>query len=181
MRTQTGRNRSPWNEPECGQLYSRAMAHWNLYDQACGASFDSTQAALSFDPRFTQAVSGGERAFRCLFLAENGWGEFKQSGPAGLPSGTVSLSAAWGTVKLRSLKIVSTYPAAAKRNDRTQVWECNCPLAARLGVRAQRADRKKKTTLISFRECNLQSQIARPPNSLRNPSAAVGPKRVVFG
>ena len=91
------------------------MAHWNLYDQACGASFDSTQAALSFDPRFTQAVSGGERAFRCLFLAENGWGEFKQSGPAGLPSGTVSLSAAWGTVKLRSLKIVSTAKSVAAR------------------------------------------------------------------
>ena len=115
MRTQTGRNRSPWNEPECGQLYSRAMAHWNLYDQACGASFDSTQAALSFDPRFTQAVSGGERAFHCLFLAENGWGEFKQSGPAGLPSGTVSLSAAWGTVKLKSLKIVSTAKGVAAR------------------------------------------------------------------
>ena len=28
-----GRNRSPWNEPECGLLYSRAMAHWNIFDQ----------------------------------------------------------------------------------------------------------------------------------------------------
>mgnify|MGYP007000041802 len=31
---QDGRNRSPWNEPECNVLYSRAMAHFNLYDQA---------------------------------------------------------------------------------------------------------------------------------------------------
>ena len=23
-----GRHRSPWNEPECNLLYSRAMAHW---------------------------------------------------------------------------------------------------------------------------------------------------------
>ena len=60
-------------------------------------------------------MSGGERAFHCLFLAENGWGEFKQSGPAGLPSGTVSLSAAWGTVKLKSLKIVSTANTVAAR------------------------------------------------------------------
>jgi len=29
-----GRHRSPWNEPECGLLYSRAMAHWNIFDQA---------------------------------------------------------------------------------------------------------------------------------------------------
>ena len=31
-----GRNRSPWNEPECDVLYSRAMAHWNIFDQAWG-------------------------------------------------------------------------------------------------------------------------------------------------
>ena len=30
---QDGRNRSPWNEPECNMLYSRAMAHWNIFDQ----------------------------------------------------------------------------------------------------------------------------------------------------
>lgn len=54
-----GRNRSPWNEPECGQLYSRSMAHWNMFDQACGHRYDSTTRALSFDPRFNVQVSGG--------------------------------------------------------------------------------------------------------------------------
>ena len=39
---QDGRNRSPWNEPECNVLYSRAMAHFNLYDQACGFAYDAT-------------------------------------------------------------------------------------------------------------------------------------------
>lgn len=34
---QDGRNRSPWNEPECNLLYSRAMAHWNMFDQSTGA------------------------------------------------------------------------------------------------------------------------------------------------
>ena len=33
---QDGRNRSPWNEPECNVLYSRAMAHWNIFDQSAG-------------------------------------------------------------------------------------------------------------------------------------------------
>ena len=30
-----GLTASPWNEPECNQLYSRAMAHFNIFDQAC--------------------------------------------------------------------------------------------------------------------------------------------------
>ena len=102
-----GRNRSPWNEPECGQLYSRSMAHWNLYDQACGVSYDSTKAALSFDPRFANAVSGGEHSFRCLFLAEGGWGQFVQTGPPGLATGSIVLSVAWGTVRLKTLTVVS--------------------------------------------------------------------------
>jgi hypothetical protein len=38
-----GRNRCPWNEPECGLLYSRAMAGWNLFDQSCGFLYDATK------------------------------------------------------------------------------------------------------------------------------------------
>ena len=33
---QDGRNMNPWDEPECDHLYSRAMAGWNVFDQACG-------------------------------------------------------------------------------------------------------------------------------------------------
>jgi hypothetical protein len=59
-----GRHRSPWNEPECGLLYSRAMAHWNIYDQAVGHVYCSQTGALSFDPRSDVAVSGGARMFK---------------------------------------------------------------------------------------------------------------------
>ena len=38
-----GRHRSPWDEPECGLLYSRAMAGWNLFDQCAGFAYDSTK------------------------------------------------------------------------------------------------------------------------------------------
>lgn len=107
-----GRNRSPWNEPECGQLYSRSMAHWNLYDQACGVTYDSTKAALSFDPRFVNTMSGGEHSFRCLFLAEGGWGQFVQSGPPDLATGSIMLSVAWGTVRLKTLTVVSKAASA---------------------------------------------------------------------
>lgn len=67
-----GRNRSPWNEPECGLLYSRQMGGWNLLDQACGFQYDSTKASVQFDPRYSP------KNFSCFFVAEAGWGEYRQ-------------------------------------------------------------------------------------------------------
>ena len=46
-----GCNRTPWNEPECDVLYSRAMAHWNIFDQACGAHGESRTRTLPTPPR----------------------------------------------------------------------------------------------------------------------------------
>jgi len=98
----SGINRCPWNEPECGLLYSRAMAGWNLFDQCCGLVYDSTKGHLGFDPR-TNATN-----FNSFVLLQDGWGEFKQAGPAGLASGTVSLEAQYGTMSLSTLQVVSS-------------------------------------------------------------------------
>ena len=98
----SGINRSPWNEPECGLLYSRAMAGWNLFDQCCGLTYDSTKGHLGFDPR-TNATN-----FSSFVLLQDGWGEYKQVGPAGLASGTVSLEAQHGTMVLSTLQVSSS-------------------------------------------------------------------------
>ena len=102
-----GRHRSPWNEPECGLLYSRAMAHWNIYDQACGHTYDSVTGALSFDPRSNASN------FKCFVVLSGGWGEFSQAGPEGLPSGELRLSVLWGKIHLRSLQVVSSAKSAS--------------------------------------------------------------------
>ena len=104
-----GRHRSPWNEPECGLLYSRAMAHWNIYDQACGHTYDSVTGALAFEPR-TIVTAGGTSHFKCFYTVHGGWGEFSQTGPAGLPSGDLTLSVLWGRVQLRSLRCAPSLP-----------------------------------------------------------------------
>ena len=114
-----GRHRSPWNEPECGLLYSRAMAHWNIFDQACGHVYCAQSGALSFDPRSDVAVSGGARMFKCFYTVEGGWGEFSQTGPVGLASGKVTLSVLWGTILLKSLGVVSTAKKATATVDGT--------------------------------------------------------------
>ena len=105
-----GRHRSPWNEPECGLLYSRAMAHWNIFDQACGHTYDSHTGALSFDPRSTLPVPSapGETMFQCFIIVQDGWGTFSQTGPPGLPSGRLTLQCLFGTVAISSLGVVST-------------------------------------------------------------------------
>ncbi len=88
------------------------MAHWNIFDQACGHVYDCTTEALSFDPRSDVAVSGGERMFKCFVSLNGGWGEFSQSGPAGLASGKVTLSCLFGTFTLKSLGVKSTAKTA---------------------------------------------------------------------
>lgn len=125
---QDGRNASPWNEPECGSLYSRAMAHWNIFDQACGfrhscnsddrdeMCLDSSASPrgghVSFDPRF-QASD-----FHCFVTLYGGWGEFRQQGVPcngslatgivtkprrGLASGSCTLECLHGSFRIASL------------------------------------------------------------------------------
>ena len=120
-----GRNASPWNEPECDLLYSRSMAHWNIFDQACGIIYDSTSGSLSFDPRINQSK------FNCFCTLNGGWGEFSQTGILGeeeqnfvlmgtekvqtnkkhvvaLASGHATLKCLWGSFSVNSLGLKTT-------------------------------------------------------------------------
>lgn len=109
-----GRHRSPWNEPECGLLYSRAMAHWNIFDQCCGHAYDSYAGSISFDPRSTiPTAKGDEQHFQCFYSVEGGWGQYQQTGPPGLQTGTVSLSSLWGATSLKSLSVLSSATKAS--------------------------------------------------------------------
>jgi non-lysosomal glucosylceramidase len=69
---QSGIHRSPWNEPECGLYYSRSMAGWNLFDQACGYSYDSTRGMIGFSPKINST------AFSCFCVFHKGFGQFEQ-------------------------------------------------------------------------------------------------------
>lgn len=117
----SGTNTSPWNEPECDLLYSRSMAHWNIFDQACGFRYDSTTGALCFDPRVNQ------NHFQCFVTLHGGWGSFTQSGTLGtvidsvfddgrkliaLAAGHADLSCLWGSFALTSLCLQTTATVA---------------------------------------------------------------------
>lgn len=95
----SGTRRNPYNEIECGDHYSRAMAGWSVLEALSGARYNERNAALAFSP------FSGPRDFRSPFLTAAGWGTFAQQASDRGP--TVQLSCAYGTIALRTLILKS--------------------------------------------------------------------------
>ena len=60
--------RNPYNEVECGDHYSRALASWGAYLALCGFEYDGPRGHMAFAPRLHP------NAFRAAFTAAEGWG-----------------------------------------------------------------------------------------------------------
>jgi uncharacterized protein (DUF608 family) len=91
-----GRERSPWNDVECGDHYARAMSSWALLEAVAGQRYNAAQAFLAFAPKTTP------ENFRCLFITAGGWGTFDQKISGASQVNTIS--AAYGQVRLRLLE-----------------------------------------------------------------------------
>lgn len=92
-----GTFRSPWNEIECGDHYARPMCSWYMLEGAAGRVYHAPKGLLGFDPRLNQ------EHFRCFYISAEGWGSFSQR-RAGT-SQTNTLSVAWGSLSLRTLRL----------------------------------------------------------------------------
>jgi len=91
-----GRERSPWNDVECGDHYARAMSSWALLEAASGQRYNAEEGFLAFQPRLTPD------SFRCLFITAGGWGTFEQKVSGRSQSN--QLLSAYGESKLRALE-----------------------------------------------------------------------------
>ena len=96
---QDGRLRSPWNDVEFGDHYVRAMSSWALLEAAAGYRYDAGAGHMAFAPRI-----GGDD-FRCLFVASEGWGRYRQR----LTGDTfhAELGLDWGRLALRQLTLAA--------------------------------------------------------------------------
>ena len=65
-----GERRNPWNEPECGHHYARAMASWGCYVAWSGFRYSAPDRELTLMPRTRR------QAFRCFWSVPSGWGSF---------------------------------------------------------------------------------------------------------
>jgi non-lysosomal glucosylceramidase len=90
--------RNPWNEIECGDHYSRAMAGFGVFINACGYEYHGPKGHLGFAPKLTP------ENFRAPFTTAEGWGTFSQKIAEGRQTAEIDLK--WGQLKLNTLALM---------------------------------------------------------------------------
>ena len=65
-----GERRNPWDEPECGHHYARALSAWAPLLALSGFQYSAVEGSMSFAPRLSA------QDFRCFWCTPTGWGSF---------------------------------------------------------------------------------------------------------
>jgi non-lysosomal glucosylceramidase len=89
--------RNPFNEIECGDHYTRAMASWGVLIGLTGFEYHGPAGHIGFAPRITP------KSFKVPFTAAEGWGSYSQRVEG--DSLVAKLAVKWGRLKLRSLRL----------------------------------------------------------------------------
>ena len=88
--------RNPYNEIECSDHYSRAMASYGAFLAACGYESHGPKGHLGFAPK----VRDG-KTFKAAFTAAGCWGTYDETTEGGTLEADVSVK--YGTVTLKTL------------------------------------------------------------------------------
>ena len=93
--------RNPFNEIECSDHYSRAMASYGSFITACGFQYHGPKGYLGFAPMI------GAENFKAPFTSAKGWGTFMQKKDAHHLLATVHIK--YGSLQLQSFSLVPTH------------------------------------------------------------------------
>jgi uncharacterized protein (DUF608 family) len=102
-----GERRNPWNEPECGHHYARAMSAWALIVALSGFHYSGVEHKLTLTPRVHA------QNFRCFWSVPGGWGRFSQTLSA--PGQNVEVETLEGTLAVASLALGANGKTARKK------------------------------------------------------------------
>jgi non-lysosomal glucosylceramidase len=104
-RRHDGERRNPWNEPECGHHYARAMASWAVLLALNGFQYSGPEKRLVLTPRMRGS------SVRSFWTLPSGWGSFSHSVTAA--SQRAEIQAVEGTLTLATLALAGKGPARA--------------------------------------------------------------------
>jgi hypothetical protein len=97
--------RTPYNEIECSDHYSRAMASYGAFMAACGYRYDGPEGKLGFGPRLSP------EDFRAGFTVAEGWGRFVQKVTSGQQVAVLEIN--YGRLQLKEFALDKVSGVAA--------------------------------------------------------------------
>ncbi len=127
-----GEKRNPWDEPEYGHHYARAMASWTSVVALSGFSYHGGEGSVVAAPRLAH------RTFDCFWATGTGWGTFSYR-PNGKGGPRFRLEVLAGSLRCGSCEITASGSAALARTNGKAILHSSEARGQRVVVRFNEA------------------------------------------